>query len=92
MGASASNATVYTSFMKQSLHRWIGWTGTIIALVDYGLFSAGFIPEVWFFAAGAVASVLLTWALVKDHVGYGATLQAIFIIFNLIGMTRLLFF
>ncbi|GEM_PF-7059138 len=45
--------------MKGSLrtHRVLGWSGTTIALVDYGVFAAGWIAELWFFSLGTIASL-----------------------------------
>lgn len=74
--------------MNKSLHVWIGWVGTAIAVTDYGCFSAGLLPEFWFFSIGIVSSILIGWASYKDKVYYGLSLQLIFIVFNAIGAIR----
>lgn len=74
-----------------SFYTWIGWTGTVLALGTYGLFAAGFISETWFFSLGAVASVLLAYALFKDRAVYGGVLQAAFILLNLLGIVRIFY-
>ena len=79
-----------TSFPHQPLHKWIGWTGTLTALADYGLFAMGYLSDVWFFSLGALASSLLVIALLKDKTYYAAFLQAAFIFLNLIGAMRLI--
>jgi hypothetical protein len=76
--------------MSKPLHTWLGWAGTTIALIEYGLYATGVITSVWFFGIGILASGLLVWALLKDKAYYGVFLQSIFIIFNIIGMVRLM--
>lgn len=73
---------------KQPLHTWIGWIGTLVAIVDYGLFAADILPEIWFFGIGSGASLLLVWAFYKDRAHYGAVLQAVFIVLNMIGIMQ----
>ncbi len=67
-----------------------GWTGTTLAIVVYGLFALGLVNEIMLFAVGDVASILLVWALIHDRTYYAAALQAAFLLFNIIGIVRIL--
>jgi hypothetical protein len=69
----------------KDMHTAIGWIGTILALVIYGLFAAGYVIPWWFFTIGCIASVLLGWAMYKDKAYYGAFQQAAFFVFNIVG-------
>ena len=79
------------NLMNHPLHKWLGWTGSLLAIADYSLFAAGFIGESTLFSAGAVASLLLAYALFKDKAHYGGFQQSIFILLNLIGIVRIVF-
>lgn len=74
------------SLKSYPLHTYIGWAGAMIALVEYFLFAAGYLPAVWFFGIGMFASILLSFAYFKDKAYYGFTLQLAFILFNVIGV------
>lgn len=73
-----------------SLHTIIGWLGTIIGLLVFGLFAGGLITETWFFGVGIISSSLLASALSIDKAWYGVFLQLVLAAFNVVGFMRII--